>query len=177
MSEALNYIKLPLCNLEKNKHTFHFNVDTGFFSDFQDTEIIGGSAEVYLKAEQFDHFMNVVLTFSGTVTVACDRCLENLDIPVEGEDRFSIGFGEESYEESEDMIPYCDIIYVNPEDEEIDLSDYVYETICMVLPMQRVHGNDENGKSRCNPDMLKYISNWQQTEKESPFGILKDMNK
>jgi uncharacterized metal-binding protein YceD (DUF177 family) len=174
MSEVRNCITLPLRNLE-SKDTFEFSVNTGFFSDFQNPEILKGSVEISLDVEPFSHFMNVVLTFSGILTVSCDRCLENLDIPVEGEELLSVRFGKAPDEPEEENTE--DIIYVNAEDEEIDLTDYVYESICLALPIQRVHANDANGKSLCNPEMLKYISNSQITEKKSPFDILKQHEK
>lgn len=172
MSEVRNYIVLPLRNLETRKHKFNFSANTDFFSDFQNPEIRGGSAEISLDVEKYSHFMNVILTFSGILTVSCDRCLENFDIPVEGENFLLLAFGkvpdEQDMDEAEE-----DIMYVNPEDEEIDLTVYVYESICLAMPIQRIHGNDENGTSLCNPEMLKYISNSQITERESPFNVSK----
>jgi uncharacterized metal-binding protein YceD (DUF177 family) len=174
MSEVRNYIRLPLRNLETKKHVFEFELDTEFFSDFQNPEIIEGSAAISLDVEKFSHYMNVVLTFSGTLTVLCDRCLENLDIEVEGENLLSVRF-EAAPDEPQDESPLEDIMYANAEDDEIDLTVYIYESICLTLPIQRVHGNDKNGKSLCNPEMLKYIVNSQLTEKESPFEVLKNM--
>jgi uncharacterized metal-binding protein YceD (DUF177 family) len=158
MSEVRDYIVLPLRNLEKGKHVFDFDMDTELFSEYQNPEIIEGSAEVSLNVERFSHYMNVLLTFSGTLTVSCDRCLENFDIPVEGENQLSIRLGE-APEEPEIESPGEDIMYANAEDEEIDLTDYVYESICLALPIQRIHGNDAEGNSFCNPEMLKYIVN------------------
>jgi uncharacterized metal-binding protein YceD (DUF177 family) len=175
MSEVRDYIILPMRNLESKEHVFDFNVNTGFFSNFQNPEIIEGSVEISLEVEKFSHFMNVILTFSGTLTVSCDRCLEDLDIPVEGENLLSVRF-EDAPEEPEDESPVEDIMYVNAEEEEIDLTVYVYESICLALPIQRIHRDDENGKSLCNPEMLKYISNLQTSEKESPFSVLKSIN-
>ncbi|MDR0725556.1 MAG: DUF177 domain-containing protein [Prevotellaceae bacterium] len=160
--------------MEKKKQVFEFEVDTEFFSDFQNPEIIEGSATIFLDVEKLSHYMNVVLTFSGVLTVSCDRCLENLDIAVEGENLLSVRF-EAAPEEPEDESPVEDIMYANAEDDDIDLTLYVYESICLALPIQRVHGNDENGKSLCNPEMLKYIVNSPATEKESPFKVLKNM--
>jgi uncharacterized metal-binding protein YceD (DUF177 family) len=174
MSKVRNYITLPLRNLEKKRHVFEFDVDTEFFSDFQNPEIIAGSAAISLDVEKFSHYMNVVLTFSGTLIVSCDRCLENLDLAIEGENLLSVRF-EVAPEEPEDESLVEDIMYANAEDDEIDLTVYVYESICLALPIQRVHGNDKNGKSLCNPEMLKYIVNSRAMEQKSPFEVLRNM--
>ncbi|MDR1896917.1 MAG: DUF177 domain-containing protein [Prevotellaceae bacterium] len=126
--------------------------------------------------------MNIVLEFSGKITVPCDRCLEELEVRIKGKNFLSARFGEEpESDENEENLE--DIIYLNPEDEEIDLTNYVYESVCLALPIQRVHANDKNGASLCNPEMLKYISNSKdnktgtgENETISPFGILKNIN-
>ena len=50
----------------------------------------------------------------------------------------------------------CDgeVMWVSPAETEINLAQYIYESICLSLPYQRVHPTDENGKSGCDPDML-----------------------
>ena len=42
-----------------------------------------------------------------------------------------------------------DVMWVNPADNEVDLTQYIYESIVLSLPYQRVHPEGE-----CNPDML-----------------------
>jgi uncharacterized metal-binding protein YceD (DUF177 family) len=158
MNEVRNYIILPLRSLERKRHRFEFRVNSGFFSECGNTEIIEGSAEISLDVEKFSHLMNVVLTFSGILTVSCDRCLENFDIPVEGENKLAVMFGKAPDEPTEEYTE-ADIMYVNGEEDEIDLTVYIYESICLAMPIQRVHGDDENGESLCNPEMLKYIVN------------------
>jgi uncharacterized metal-binding protein YceD (DUF177 family) len=176
MSKVRDDIRLPVRNLERRKQTFEFKVNPEFFSDFQNPEIIKGSADISLEVEKFSLFMNVVLSFSGELTVSCDRCLEDLDIPVEGENLLSVRFEEAPEESDEEESLGEDVMYINSEDDEIDLTVYVYESICLALPIQRVHAEDENGTSLCNPEMLKYISNSAKTEKENPFRSLKDIN-
>ncbi|MBQ6244722.1 MAG: DUF177 domain-containing protein [Bacteroidales bacterium] len=68
---------------------------------------------------------------AGSVTVACDRCLEDLVIPVET-----------SFEES-----------YTPESDELDLRQDVYDFVCISLPLQRVHPEGE-----CNQETTKYLS-------------------
>jgi uncharacterized metal-binding protein YceD (DUF177 family) len=176
MNKVRDDIRLPMRNLERRKHTFKFTVNPEFFSGFQNPEIIKGSADIFLEVEKFSHFMNVILSFSGELTVSCDRCLEELDIPVEGENRLSVRFEEAPAEADEVESLEEDVMYINSEEEEIDLTVYVYESICLALPIQRVHEDDENGKSLCNPEMLKYISNSPKTEKKNPFSVLKHIN-
>ena len=46
------------------------------------------------------------------------------------------------------------MMWIGPSETEIDLSQYIYESICLSLPYQRVHPVGSDGKSGCDPDML-----------------------
>ena len=179
MYEVYNSIKLPLRNLEKKEHLFNVQLNNGFFLSFGHPEILAGYADATLKVEKFSNFMNVELSFSGEITVICDRCLENLEIPVEGENILSVRFKEGFFETEEEFEEENleDIMYVSQGDDEIDLGVYVYESICLAMPIQRVHDTDKKGKSLCNPEMLKYLSTQEEKEITSPFSILKDIEK
>ena len=37
---------------------------------------------------------------------------------------------------------------------ELNVAQYIYESICLSLPYQRVHPDDGEGHSTCDPDML-----------------------
>ena len=50
------------------------------------------------------------------------------------------------------------ILLLLPADEhELDLKQYIYEYIHLALPIKRVHPDDKNGKSTCDPEMLKKL--------------------
>ena len=40
----------------------------------------------------------------------------------------------------------------------LDLAEWIYEYILLSLPIQKVHGEDSNGHSMCNPEALKYLN-------------------
>jgi uncharacterized metal-binding protein YceD (DUF177 family) len=42
-----------------------------------------------------------------------------------------------------------DVMWINPADNEVDFTQYIYESIVLSLPYQRVHPEGE-----CNPDMM-----------------------
>jgi uncharacterized protein len=45
-----------------------------------------------------------------------------------------------------------------PVDEhELDMKQYFYEYILLALPIKRVHPDDKNGNSTCDPEMLKKL--------------------
>ena len=102
-----------------------------FFESFGNVEILDADLEVTADVHNHGLTADAVCEIAGTVTVACDRCLEDLVIPVET-----------SFEES-----------YTPESDELDLRQDVYDYVCISLPMQRMHPEGE-----CNQETTKYLS-------------------
>jgi uncharacterized metal-binding protein YceD (DUF177 family) len=92
------------------------------------------------------------ISISGTVLVYCDRCLEPFFFPVNWNNRVLVKFGK-SIDNNDP-----DIISVPFEVHELDMKQYFYEFIHLAIPIKRVHPPDENGKSTCDPLMLKKLN-------------------
>jgi uncharacterized metal-binding protein YceD (DUF177 family) len=105
--------------------------------------------------------------FSGTVRVPCDRCSAEFDLPVEGEERLIVKFGEMHGEESED------IFIITENEHSIDLGPFLFDYINLLVPYRRVHGEDENGKSLCDPEVTKYISEEEPGQTDPRWDALK----
>lgn len=84
----------------------------------------------------------------ATVEISCDRCLEEFMLPVvfEGNPLVKVT----STHGADDG----DTIWVDPQDDRIELAQYIYESIILSLPFQRVHPRLED----CNPEMVKRFS-------------------
>ena len=122
---------IELRNLPSGKSSFCWTVGREFFETFGDSDIL--DAAVTVRAEVSNHglTMDVKADIDGNVTVPCDRCLEDLQLPVET-----------SFEEK-----------YSPEGGELDISQEVYDFVLTSLPLQRVH--PEGG---CNSETTKYLS-------------------
>ena len=47
-----------------------------------------------------------------------------------------------------------DVMWLSPNETELPLGQYIYESISLSLPYRKIHPEDANGNSLCNPDML-----------------------
>jgi uncharacterized metal-binding protein YceD (DUF177 family) len=93
--------------------------------------------------------MRLEVRITGKVTVPCDRCLEDCDLPVDFRGRMAVKVSEEEQ-------PFeGDIMWVAPGESVIDLEQYIYESIVLSLPLHRVHPEDVHGQPLCNPAMLE----------------------
>ena len=50
-----------------------------------------------------------------------------------------------------------DIITIHAEEPVLDLKQYFYEYILLALPIQRIHPDDSEGNSTCDPHMLEKL--------------------
>jgi uncharacterized metal-binding protein YceD (DUF177 family) len=70
-------------------------------------------------------------------------------------------------------------MWVSPAESEINLAQYIYESIVLSLPYSRVHGEDAGGKSLCDEEMLARFSiidseEFDAMEARQPEGMLSE---
>ena len=171
-----NFI-IPLNGLAAGESRFSWHAGKEFFDSYGNSEILAADIDVEVSVEKSGRYMGVDCDLEGSVTVECDRCLDELDLPVETQVRLSVKYGRE--ENSEDhQEGEREVIFVPQDDAELDLSQIIYDYVCLSLPMQRTH--DEGG---CNLAAMKYYSApdgydiFNEEEEMNPFAALKDMFK
>jgi len=86
------------------------------------------------------------------MVVPCDRCLDEMTLPIETKERILVKIGDNSDND--------EIIAVK-ENEDFDISWLMYEFIATAIPMQHSH---ENGQ--CNKEMMKQINRYIVAEKD-----------
>ncbi len=149
--EELKAYKIEFMGLPNGKHTFSFDIGSEFFDCFAHSEIRHGDVHLDLHMEKEENMLVFDFNFHGWVEVSCDRCLDMYREPVDFERRIYIKFGEDHSEQADDII-------VIPHTETyVDISHYVYEFLHLVLPLRRVHPDDSQGRSGCDPDMLARV--------------------
>jgi uncharacterized metal-binding protein YceD (DUF177 family) len=161
---------IPIKGLSVGKHEYAFAIDTPFFQEFEGSLISEAALKADVVLEKEVTWIKISGTVKGNVVVECDRCLEDLEIPVKTSLNLLVKFVRSEGEEDSD-----DVMILDPSEAELDLSQFLYDYICLSLPIQRVHP-----KGKCNPLMLyklKDLGLGESTEKksDSPFEKLKDL--
>ena len=169
-----NFI-IPLNGLAAGENRFSWHASKEFFEAFENAEILDADLEVSVVVEKSGRYVGVDCEIDGAVTVACDRCLEDLRMPVSADIMLSVKFGEE--ESSDDhQEGEREIVFVPEGDAEMDLSQIVYDYVCLALPMQRHHKDGE-----CNPEVMRYLDGGKPVEMtedlNNPFAALKELMK
>lgn len=166
-------------NLKQGAHEFEYELTDLFFKQFEGIELSKGTVYMELDVERYTDYLHIDLRFDGKVEVSCDRCLENFMLPIEGENVLEVRLTATPPKEEDDQeelnLNEKDILYVDPSEDELDLTFYCYESISLSLPIQRIHPDDADGKSLCNPEMLKYLNQHTTEKTSSPFSVLKNL--
>ena len=119
-----------LRTLRAGTSEFVWKAGRQFFEEFGDSDILDADITVTARVSNHGLTIDVMAEIDGSVTVPCDRCLENLVIPVDT-----------SFEET-----------YTPESDILDISQEVYDYVLTSLPMVRVHSEGE-----CNGETTKYL--------------------
>ena len=172
-----NFI-IPLNGLAAGESRFSWHAGKEFFESFDNTEILAADLDIEVVAEKSGRYLGIDCEVDGKVVVECDRCLEDLDMPIVTDIMLSVKYGSEENSE-EHQEGEREVLFIPQDEAELDLSQIIYDYVCLSLPMQRVH---EDGS--CNPETLKYYASADETEgsaeseeQNNPFAALKDMFK
>ncbi len=154
--------------LKQGTHFYEFNVGNKFFEEFDCFEFEKSAVKVDLEFKKQSTMMVLTFNFGGTITVPCDRCLDEVDVDVEGEEKLIVKFGNEAYDETDEIL-------VLPQHEhEINVAKYIYEFININLPQKRIHF-----EGLCNQDVideLEKIEQKQEIDDDPRWSTLKDIN-
>ena len=171
-----NFI-IPLNGLAAGESRFSWHAGKEFFESFENTEILDAEFDASVSVERSGRYVGVDCDVHGWLTVECDRCLDDLEMPVDVSVKLSVKFGdEEACEEHQEG--EREVLFVPQDEAELDLSQIIYDYVCLSLPMQRVH---EDGG--CNPETMRYyaageVEVLEEPEQQgNPFAALKDMFK
>ena len=150
-------IIIPLNGWAARERQFRFHAGTEFFQMFDNQEILDADVNVEVSVrKEGSQKVEADLHLGGSVTVQCDRCLEPLQVPV-------------------DETP-SEVFKPGTVEIEWDLSQEVYDYICLSMPLQRVHP-----EGQCNPDTVRFLGGQGERKDEeagnvnSPFAALKGL--
>ena len=145
---SVNNYKLTFKGLHPGKHTFTFDIDDLFFTLFEGSEIEQGKLFSEIVLEKQSALLQLDIKIMGNVKVECDRCLDEFDAPVNYEGRLLVKFGKVTTE----IDAADEIIILDPAEDEIDLSQFLFDSINVSLPIQRIHP-----EGLCNKEMIKKL--------------------
>lgn len=174
---------IPLNGLKPGKTCFSWHIGVEFFRNFGNDEIVDADLQVDVEVEKSGTYIGIDCNIDGVLTVPCDRCMEDVEMPVSTQARLSIKFGPEPVVADEVTVSdERETVYLHEDEAEMDMSQTIYDFSYLALPMQRVHRDGE-----CNPLAARYLAGGSDevgdfeekidSEKDTynPFAVLKGL--
>jgi uncharacterized protein len=175
----LDRFRIEFGNLGPGEHEFQFEIDDKFFEQFEHSPVEHAAIDVLVTVTKDEQGMLLLdFTMEGTVTLPCDRCGDELDLDVTSYNELIVKFGEKHEEESED------VVVLAPKEHSLNVAQYIFEYIALMIPLRNVHPDDEQGNSTCNPEAIERLEKLRvheaNEEEEHPvdprWEILKNIN-
>ncbi len=149
-----SFYNIAFRGLSQGKHIFEYKIGGKFFSEFEDSIVEEGNVNVCLILEKQSSLLILNFDIEGQVKVQCDRCLEMYDQIINGSDQVFVKFGDKEFEDGDD------VIWVSANDNQLNVAQLIYEFICLAVPIKRIHPEDENGNSTCDPQMIEKLDKY-----------------
>lgn len=135
----MNMFIIPFIGLKEGKHQFEYQIDKKFFEAFQYDEFNDVDVKVELFFVKKPTLLELEFQFNGTVNIFCDISCELYNQPISDKFKLIVKFGDEYNDERDDIlvIPHTEF--------QINIAQYIYESIILSVPSKRVHPNVING--------------------------------
>ena len=103
--------------------------------------------------------MELNFKHKGTIHVSCDLTNEMFDMPIKGQMKLVVQFGEEFNNDNDELL-------VLPHGEhQIDISQYIYEMIVLSIQLRRVHPGIKDGSLKS--EVLDKLNELKVKEKKT----------
>lgn len=136
---------IDLQALKVGVHSFTFTIDDHFFEAWPESEVHRGSGVVNVELARHLALIEMKINIAATVEISCDRCLDEFMLPVNFEASPVVRITDTPGSDDGDTI------WVSPMDDRLELAQYIYESIILSLPFQRVHPDIQD----CNQEMVR----------------------
>ncbi|MEJ2594149.1 MAG: DUF177 domain-containing protein [bacterium] len=156
---------IPFKGLDVGNHRYDFEIGKTFFEHFAYFETDKGEISLRLDLEKETNLMVLRFALEGYMTLACDRCLAEFDFPVKGEFRLIVKFGDSFQEESDE------IIVIPSTDSRLDISQYIFEFINLLLPIQKTHPDI----AQCDKKMVEKLAKTANERRDPRWDALRDI--
>ena len=142
---SLEQFKIDLKGLTAEVTTLDFDLDNAFFNALDQTEVEGGALHVSLSIRKASGFFELLFHTVGTIDIACDRCLDLMEQPIETDNHLTVKLGSTASEDD-------DTVTVDEDEGILDTSWLIFEFVALAIPIQHVHAT-----GKCNPAMTKAL--------------------
>ncbi len=153
---------IKLKDLKNPTEVFEYDIADDFFKkiDSPEHEVEKGRVKAKVTVVKKEKIFEMNFEIDGTVLVPCNRCLDDMEIPVNYKEKLKVKFGQSFSEENETVIV--------PESEgAINIAWFLYEFIVLSIPIKHVHAPGECNKTMVSK-LKRHIAHHKDAEDDEP---------
>ncbi len=148
-------------------HTVEYTLDDVFFQKIDSPEVQRGNVKAVVNVRKRGDVFELAFRLDGFILVPCDRCLDDMELPITHRENLLVKMGDKFSEEGETVII--------PEAEgAINVAWFLYEFIVLNIPLKHVHA-----PGMCNKAMIsklkKHIARSADEEEDDNDNALLDL--
>jgi uncharacterized metal-binding protein YceD (DUF177 family) len=153
---------IKLKDLKNPTEVFEYDITDNFFKkiDSPEHEVEKGWVKAKVTVVKKEKIFEMNFEIDGTVLVPCNRCLDEMEIPVNYKEKLKVKFGQSFSEENETVIV--------PESEgAINIAWFLYEFIVVSIPIKHVHAPGECNKTMVSK-LKRHIAHRKDADDDEP---------
>ena len=142
---GLESYKIDLKGVKDETTRLDFDLNDDFFGALDGSQLEHGALHVSVSIRKMAGFFELLFHTEGSVVVTCDRCLDDMDQPIETDNKLMVKLGD-TYSEDDDTVT------IDENEGILDLSWFIYEFIMLAIPIKHVHA-----PGKCNSAMTQKL--------------------
>ena len=142
---SLETLKIDLKGLKEAETFREYDLDDQFLAALDGSQLEHGSLHVSVSIRKITGFFELTFHTEGTVTITCDRCLDDMQQPIATDDQLTVKLGN-TYSDDDDTVT------VDENEGILDLSWFIYEFTMLAIPIKHVHA-----PGKCNSAMTQKL--------------------
>lgn len=155
-----NQYALNLFGLKNGRNQVDFEINDDFIKHFPKALMSGCQVKAALTIDKYPSHLQVHFDLAGTVKVECDRCAEDMLLPIAAEHTVIYSYEKKFKNQEADEV---DIVYIHENDNQLVLVQDLYDFLTISLPLRKVH---EDVGETCPDYISKYLVNQTDEEEE-----------
>jgi uncharacterized protein len=159
--KSLQQYHIPYTGLKPGKHSFEFEVNDKFFDEFEYSLVKNGELSVKLVMDKQETMLILNFHITGNISRTCDLCLAAFPLTIEINERQLVKFSNDSNLEDNTE----EIIVLNKNEHEIDVSTLIYEYINLAVPYIN-RCEDEGNTEWCDKEMIEKLKSLSVVKEE-----------
>lgn len=134
--------QLPLQSLPEGEHRFTYHLGKQFFDNMESADVRDANIDVELVVVHKGDVYDLTMHLTGTLTVQCDRCLDDMELPVDTVYHIMVKYGDTYRDDSDD------ILEIPRSDAYLNIAYMLFDTASLAIPIKHVHP-----MGKCNRQM------------------------